>query len=429
MRNFSNDKSYALEQDSQDPLKPYREQFHIPRGKNGEACIYFCGNSLGLQPKAALEYVAQEMVDWARWGVDGHFEGKHPWLPYHEFLTEQTARLVGAQPAEVVVMNTLTVNLHLMMVSFYRPATRRFKVLMEAKAFPSDQYAVQSQVKFHGYDPETAILVVGPRERESYIRTTDIEDVLEEQGESIAMVLLGGVNYYGGQAFEMEKIVQAGHAKGCVVGFDLAHAAGNLLLDLHGWDVDFAVWCSYKYLNGGPGCVAGCFVHERFANRPELPRFSGWWGQNKQTRFRMTQEFGAIPGAEGWQLSNPPILPLASLRAAMDIFDAAGMPALRQKSKRLTGYLALLLQDSCGENVEILTPEDPEQRGCQLSIKVREHGKQLHEILKARSVVCDWREPDVIRVAPVPIYNSFIDVFNFVTIFSEELTQLKTQTV
>ncbi len=413
MSDFSTEKSQATQLDRDDLLSKHREQFHLPAERNGQPCIYLCGNSLGLQPKSTADYVQRELEDWARLGVEGHFEARTPWLSYHEVLAEQTARLVGAKPTEVVVMNTLTVNLHLLMVSFYRPTANRHKILVEAGAFPSDQYAVKSQLEYHGFDPQHSLVELSPKDGESSVRTEDIETVLTEQGNQIALMLLGGVNYYSGQAFELERITTAARASGCVVGFDLAHAAGNVALHLHDWQVDFAVWCSYKYLNGGPGCTAGAFVHERHARTPALPRFAGWWGHDKQTRFLMGPEFTPIPGAEGWQVSNPAILPLAALRASMAMFDEAGMPALVAKSRRLTGYLESLLQQKCFDYITILTPDVPEQRGCQLSLRVK-NGKQLHGQLKQNNVICDWREPDVIRVAPAPFYNTFSDAYNFV---------------
>jgi len=416
---FQNSKSFAAEMDAQDSLAKYRERFHIPKGKNGEDCIYLCGNSLGLQPKSVRAYVEQELKDWETLGVEGHFHAKYPWLPYHELLTEQTARLVGAKPIEVVVMNSLTVNLHLMMVSFYRPTPARHKIIIEGDAFPSDQYAVKSQIKFHGFDPHNSLIELLPRADEATIRAEDIEALIKEEGSSVALILLGGVNYFTGQAFEMEKIAAAGHAAGCTVGFDLAHAVGNVPLRTHDWNVDFAVWCSYKYLNGGPGGIAGCFVHERHANDSSLPRFAGWWGHNKQTRFLMGPNFEAIPGAEGWQLSNPPILPLATLRASMDIFDELGMDKLRIKSEFLTGYLEFLLDHHTNENFTIITPRDHQQRGAQISIRVKKNGKDVLKRLAAADVICDWREPDVIRIAPVPLYNSFMDVHRFVEIFTK----------
>lgn len=417
---YTTEKSFALEMDSRDPLAEYRNKFNIPKAKNGNDCIYLCGNSLGLQPKTVKAYIEQELDDWAALGVEGHLQAKSPWLPYHEFLTEQTARLTGAKPIEVVVMNTLTVNLHLMMVSFYRPIPTRHKILIEANAFPSDRYAVQSQIKYHGFDPATSLLEVKPRDGETFIRTEDIEETIANEGDSIALIMLGGINYYTGQAFEIERITRAGHAKNCIIAFDLAHAIGNVLLNLHDWQVDFAVWCSYKYLNGGPGCIAGCYVHEKYANRTDLPRFSGWWGHNKQTRFLMEPDFDPISGAEGWQLSNPPILPLAALRASMDIFDEVGMPKLRAKSEQLTGYLEFLLHCISGDYITILTPGEINQRGCQLSIEVKEKGKALYDKLQSRDIICDWREPNVVRIAPVPLYNRYIDVYNFVQIFHQE---------
>ena len=387
--------------DSSDPLARFRELFHIPLRPDGSPVVYLCGNSLGLQPKSAREYVNEVVDDWARYAVEGHFKGKHPWMPYHELLTAQTAELFGAQPAEVVVMNNLTVNLHLMLVSFYRPTRERHRIVIEANAFPSDQYAVESQIRFHGLDPATSLVELHPRDGEITLRTEDILESLRREGSSVAVVMLGGVNYYTGQAFDMEAITRAGHSAGSIVGFDLAHAAGNLVLRLHEWDVDFAVWCSYKYLNAGPGSTAGCFVHERHAGRNDLPRFAGWWGQNKQNRFLMGPDFDPIPGAEGWQLSNPAILPMAVLRSSMDIFAQAGMPALRTKSEKLTGYLeSLLLMNS---SLEIITPRDPNQRGAQLSIRVRHNAHKVFTTLNEQGFICDWREPDVIRVSACAI--------------------------
>ncbi len=423
MMNFQTTEAAARQLDERDPLASFRKEFYLPVREDGSECIYLCGNSLGLQPRRAKEFVDREMEDWARFGVEGHFQARSPWMPYHELLTQQTATIVGAQPSEVVVMNTLTVNLHLMMVSFYRPTPGRHKILMEAHAFPSDIYAAQSQIRFHGYDPATALLEIKPREGESFIRTSDIEELLEREGDSIALVLIGGVNYYSGQVFEMARITAAARAHGCLVGFDLAHGVGNIVLELHDWDVDFAVWCSYKYLNGGPGCSAGCFVHERHATA-DVPRFAGWWGQNKETRFLMEPSFEPIAGAEGWQLSNPPILAMAALRASLELFGRAGLPALRQKSESLTGYLEFLLRELAGSFVAVLTPASPAERGCQLSLQVSGNGQLLHQRLQARGVVCDWREPDVIRVAPVPFYNSYLDVYRFVRILQEEYVRL-----
>ncbi len=414
--NYKPDKSYASELDKSDPLASYRSKFFIPKQSNGEDVIYFAGNSLGLQPKTVREYVEQELKDWETLAVEGHMHAKHPWLPYHEFLTEQTARIVGAKPNEVVNMNALTVNLHLMLVSFYRPTLNRHKILIEAKAFPSDYYAVQSQIRFHGLNPETSLVEMNPREGETTIRTEDIEEYLDKEGYSIALVMFAGVNYYSGQAFEMERITKAAHKKGCLCGFDLAHAAGNLVMNLHDWDVDFAVWCTYKYLNGGPGAIAGCFVHEKHITDNSIPKFLGWWGEDKELRFIMEHKFKPIPTVESWQLSNPPILQLASLKASLDIFEKAGMKALREKSEKMTGYLEYLIEQKGGNKIEIITPKDVNQRGCQLSLRTKGEGKKLHKKLLGSGVVCDWREPDVIRVAPVPLYNTFSDVYNFVEI-------------
>ena len=415
---FQTDRGFAEKSDEEDALAVYRDQFFIPKNKEGKDVIYLCGNSLGLQPKTVRSYVEQELKDWEALGVEGHFHAKNPWLPYHELLTEQTAKLVGAKPVEVVTMNTLTVNLHLMLVSFYRPTTMRHKIVIESPAFPSDRYAVESQIRFHGFDPKRSLIELQPRAGEETLRTEDIEDVIEADGNEIAVVLLGGVNYYSGQAFEMERITRVAQAQGCVVGYDLAHAAGNLVLQLHEWNVDFAVWCSYKYLNSGPGGIAGCFVHERHANRFDLPRFAGWWGQTKHIRFKMGPTFDAIPGAEGWQVSNPPILPLAALRASLDIFHEVGMEKLRTKSIALTAYLEHLLDQHVNNEFRVITPREPSQRGCQLSIQVKHNGRAVFKQLMKNDVVCDWREPDVIRIAPVPLYNSFKDVFRFVEILS-----------
>src|SRR5271167_3240034 len=342
--------------DAGDSLAKYRERFHFPELADGSDCVYLCGHSLGLQPKTVRESVEQELKDWELLGVEGHFRARNPWMPYHRLLTEQTARLVGAKPAEVVVMNSLTVNLHLLMVSFYRPSTQRHKILIEGSAFPSDQYAVKSQIRFHGFDPSSSLIELTPRTGESVIREEDILALFQREGDSIALVLLGGVNYASGQAFNMAEITKAGHAHGCVVGFDLAHAAGNLPLALHDWEVDFAVWCSYKYLNGGPGCIGGSFVHQRHSQAWNLPRFAGWWGHDERTRFQMDPEFRPMVGADGWQLSNPSILAMAALRASMDIFDEAGMDQLRTKSVALTGYLEFLLNQDASSKFETITP-------------------------------------------------------------------------
>jgi len=399
------------ELDSSDPLARFRDLFHIPLRPDGSPVVYLCGNSLGLQPKSVRAYVNQVLDDWASHAVEGHFRGKHPWLPYHETLTRQTAELVGATAREVVVMNSLTVNLHLMLVSFYRPTRERHRIVIEANAFPSDRYALESQVRFHGLDPAASLVELHPRKGERTLRTTDILEFLGREGSSVAVVMLGGVNYYTGQAFDMEAITRAGQSAGCIVGFDLAHAAGNLVLRLHDWGVDFAIWCSYKYLNAGPGSTAGCYVHERHADRTDFPRFAGWWGHNKKTRFLMGPDFDPIPGAEGWQLSNPAILPMAALRASMDIFGEAGMQSLRSKSEKLTGYLESLLLGNL--SLDLITPRDPTQRGAQLSVQIRNNARTIFSTLNDQGFICDWREPDVIRVAPVPLYNTYDDVYQF----------------
>jgi kynureninase len=409
----------ADEFDRADPLAGFRDKFHIPRNSSGSELIYFTGNSLGLQPKPAREYVEEELDDWARLGVEGHLRGEHPWLAYHEFLTEPMARVIGAKPIETVVMNSLTVNLHLLMVSFYRSTRERYKIVIEKGAFPSDQYAVESQLRFHFRSSDGALIELAPREGESKLRTDDILETIEREGDSIALILLGGVNYYTGQAFDMEAIAAAGHRAGAVVGFDLAHAAGNIELRMHDWNVDFAAWCSYKYLNGGPGSVGGAFVHERHANSFDLPRFAGWWGHDKETRFLMGPEFKPLAGAEGWQISNPPILQMAALRASLEIFDEAGMGALTEKSKTLTGYLEDLLNEIRDDRISVITPSDPGERGCQLSIRVKDADKSLFDRITSRGVSADWREPDVIRVAPVPLYNSFADVRMFAEILGD----------
>lgn len=416
---FEPSASFASEMDAQDLLKNFREKFHIPKQSNGEEVIYLTGNSLGLQPKTVRACIEQELKDWETLGVEGHTKAKNPWMPYHEFLTEQMAHIVGAKPIEMVVMNSLTVNLHLLMVSFYRPTKERHKIVIEAGAFPSDQYAVQSQIKFHGLAPEKSLIELTPRENETWLRTEDIEKTIAENGDSIALILLGGVNYYTGQAFDMKRITEAGHKAGAIVGFDLAHAAGNIELSLHGWNVDFAAWCSYKYLNAGPGGVAGCFVHERHSENFDLPRFAGWWGHDKETRFLMNSEFVPIKGAEGWQLSNPPIFQMAALKASLDIFEEAEMKNLTEKSGRLTAYLEFLLNEIHDERISVITPSNRSERGCQLSIRVQNANKDLFKTVSTRGVIADWREPDVIRVAPVPLYNSFADVHKFAQILKD----------
>ena len=409
---YENTLAFAQQMDRQDALRGYRDQFLFPQ-HDGRHVLYFCGNSLGLQPKTVRPALLAELDQWATHGVEGHFRGELPWMYYHKFLTQQSARLVGALPHEVVVMNTLTVNLHLMMVSFYRPVAARYKIVMEAGAFPSDQYAVETQVRWHGFDPGTAIVEVAPRPGENTLRTEDILETIEREGDSVALVLFGGVNYYTGQFYELPAIAAAAHRVGAYAGFDLAHTAGNLPLRLHDWDADFAVWCSYKYLNSAPGGPSGAFVHERHGNNPSLPRFAGWWGHDESERFQMRKGFKPMRGAEGWQISNAQILSFAAHKASLDIFDAAGMEALREKSLGLTGYLEFILDTVNREKnlFRIITPRDPLARGCQLSALTDERGKALFDYLTGQGAVTDWREPNVIRFAPVPLYNSYEDVY------------------
>ena len=419
---YENSLAFAQQLDREDPLKPYRERFHFPQHQ-GKDVVYLCGNSLGLQPKSVKDALLAELDQWKTHGVEGHFKGKMPWMYYHKFLTQQTANLVGAKPEEVVVMNTLTTNLHLMMVSFYRPTQDRFKIIMEGGAFPSDQYAIESQVRFHGFDPENAIVEIHPRQGETVLRTEDITETIKSQGDSIALVLFGGVNYFTGQWYDLKSITEAGQSAGAIVGFDLAHAAGNVVLNLHDWGVDFAVWCSYKYLNSGPGGPSGAFVHQRHGNNPDLPRFAGWWGHDEDSRFLMKKGFIPMKGAAGWQLSNAQIFSFAAHKASLDIFDEVGMLALRQKSELMTGFMEFLINEAnrSGYDFKIITPENPEDRGCQLSIITDESGRSLFNYLTENGVITDWREDNlygknagVIRVAPVPLYNSFEDVFRFV---------------
>jgi kynureninase len=412
--------AFASKLDAQDPLASYRQRFFLPRNPQGEECLYLCGHSLGLQPKTAKQYIDEELEDWARLGVEGHFHARHPWMPYHRLLTDQTASLLGAQPNEVVIMNSLTVNLHLMIVSFYRPTKQRHKILIERGAFPSDQYAVASQIIFHGFDPASSLIELTPRPGESILRDEDIDTAIAREGESLALILLGAVNYATGQALDLPRITALGRHQGSLVGFDLAHAAGNIPLHLHDWGPDFAVWCSYKYLNAGPGCPGGCFVHHRHATA-NLPRFSGWWGHDDQSRFAMPAQFQPIPGAEGWQLSNPPILALAPLRASLDIFHEAGIDRLRAKSLQLTAYLEFLLTNLHSPALTIITPPEPHRRGAQLSLRLSSKQKAWCDQLAATGLIADWREPDILRLAPVPLYNSFTDVYNSVARFANAL--------
>ncbi|OUR94776.1 kynureninase [Flavobacteriales bacterium 34_180_T64] len=414
MSNYKSGLDYAKSQDQNDELAPYRDQFHIPKDKDGNEWIYMTGNSLGLQPKSTKSYINQELEDWANLGVEGHTEAKNPWLPYHEFLTESMAKVVGAKPIEVIVMNTLTANLHFMMVSFYQPTKSRYKIVIEADAFPSDKYAVESQLRHHGYDDKDGLILWKARAGEELARYEDLEAIMESQGDEIALIMIGGVNYYTGQYFDLKRITELGHKHGCIVGFDCAHGAGNVELNLHDSGADFAVWCTYKYLNSGPGSLAGCFVHERHAHNKDLNRFTGWWSHNKQTRFNMRHEFDVLPGAEGWQLSNPPILSMAAIKASLDIFNEVGMKKLNEKSRSLTGYFEFLLKQLGEDVIKIITPIDPNERGCQLSIQVLNADKILHDKLTEAGVISDWREPDVIRCAPVPLYNTYQDVYHMV---------------
>ena len=419
---YSSDEEFARRQDAEDSLGKFRDRFHLPRGPAGEPLIYFVGNSLGLMPKATRQIVEQEMEDWARLAVDGHFDAATPWYSYHETLREHAARLVGARPNEVVCMNSLTVNLHLLMATFYRPRETRHKILMEDPAFPSDTYAIKSQIAHHGFQPNESLLLARPRGGEFTLRQEEIEALIKKEGEQIALVLFAGVNFFTGQWFDLERLTTVAQSRGCVVGIDLAHAVGNVPLRLHDWKIDFAVWCSYKYLNSGPGAVAGAFVHERHATNRTLPRLAGWWGNDPATRFRMQlePEFIPLPSADAWQVSNPPILAMAPLRGSFAIFDeAGGMEPLREKSRRLTGYLEFLLDRIPSRLFSVITPRSAEARGCQLSILVHEHPKELFHKLEAAGVKTDFREPNVIRVAPTPLYNTFHEVWRFARILAE----------
>lgn len=413
---YQNTLVFAQQMDEADPLHEFKSYFYIPQYE-GKDCIYFTGNSLGLQPRITAQYVQQELDDWAKLGVEGHFQAKHPWMPYHEIFPQQLSKIVGCKEEEVVVMNQLTVNLHLLMVSFYRPTQQRYKIICEAKAFPSDQYAFETQARYHGFDPVNAVVEVAPREGEHTLRTEDIIDTINKHGDSVAVVLLGGINYYTGQFFDLEAITKAAHAVGAYAGFDLAHAAGNVELHLHDWDIDFACWCSYKYLNSGPGGVAGVYIHEKHITNKELPRFAGWWGYKKDTRFKMEKGFEPIPTAEGWQLSNAPILSMAAHKAALDIFEEADMDKLHTKRKQLAGYLHYILAEinrrHAEKVIEVITPADENERGCQVSMLMLKRGKEIFDGLMKQGVIADWREPNVIRVAPVPLYNTFEEVWRF----------------
>lgn len=411
LSNYKSGLDFALEQDQKDELAPYRNQFHFPKDKNGRDCIYMTGNSLGLQPKRTKDYVNAVMEDWANLAVEGHFNGKNPWLSYQEGLGESMAKIIGAKPLEVVVMNTLTANLHFLMASFYKPTKSRYKILIESDAFPSDKYAIESQLRHHGFDDKEGLVLWTAPKNEELVNFKDLETILETQGDEIALILIGAVNYYTGQFYDLKRITELGHKHGCIVGFDCAHGAGNVALNLHDSGADFASWCTYKYLNSGPGSIAACFVHERHAYNKNLNRFSGWWGHNKETRFRMRDDFDQLPGAAGWQLSNPPVLSLAAIKASLEIFNEVGMEKLIKKSKNLTGYLEFLLKQLGEDTIKIITPINPQERGCQLSIFIKNADKTLHDKFTEAGVISDWREPNVIRCAPAPLYNSYQDVY------------------
>ena len=419
MIQYSLEQEFAEQMDANDPVASLRKEFYIPKAASGLDSIYFCGHSLGLQPITARKNIEKTLYDWEKLGVEGHFHGAPRWLDYSELLSPKLAKIVGAQQSEIAIMNTLTVNLHLMLVSFYRPTPDKHKILIEANAFPSDRYALNSQIQFHGYAPETSLLELKPRDGETHIRTEDIEQLLEREGESIALVFLGGVNYLTGQYFNLEKITKKAQQYSCYVGFDLAHAVGNVSLTLHDWQVDFAVWCHYKYLNGGPGAIAACFVHEKYAHQSDLPRFAGWWGNKIETRLLMESQFQPSTGAEGWQVSNPDVLSLASLSASLDIFERVGMEQLVAKSRLLTGYLEFLLNNLENKSLLLLTPSHPQARGCQLSMQLKNTTGTILKKLTEAGIVCDWREPDTLRIAPAPLYNSFTEIFQFVQTLSK----------
>ena len=416
--NIQNTIEFAKSLDRQDPLRSFRSKFLIPKVE-GKESIYLIGNSLGLQPKTTKKFINDELEDWAQLGGEGHVHSRRPWLFYHKLTKNALAKVVGAKLSEVVAMNQLTVNLHLMLVSFYRPTKKRYKILTEAGAFSSDQYAFESQIKFHGLSPNKTLIELKPRRGEYTLRTEDILDTIKAHRNELALIIFGGVQYYTGQFFDIKNITAAGHAAGAVVGFDLAHAVGNVPLNLHKNNVDFAVWCSYKYLNAGPGAIAGAFVHENHANATNLPRLAGWWGHNEEERFQMKKGFKPMPGVDGWQLSNVPIFQSAALLASLEIFNEAGINAIRKKSIQLTGLLEFLLwqMDSYGKDFTIITPPNPEERGCQLSILMKRDGKKVFKKFSQAGIIADWREPNVIRVAPVPMYNTFEEVVRFVKKF------------
>ncbi|MFL2621272.1 MAG: kynureninase [Flavobacteriaceae bacterium] len=418
---FETSFDFAIKMDQNDELKYYRDSFHFPVDSNGNKILYFTGNSLGLQPKTTKEAVEQELDDWANFAVEGHFKAKNPWMPYHELLTNDMAEIVGAKPEEVVIMNSLTANLHFLMISFYNPTKKRFKILIESDAFPSDRFAVKSQLKLHGFDPKNDLIEWSPRGNENLLRIEDLQEIIKKNGDEIALILVGGVNYYTGQLLDLKKIAKIGHSKGCKVGIDLAHGVGNVNLKLHESGIDFAAWCTYKYLNSGPGSLGGIFVHNKHKKNKSLKRLTGWWGQNKSKRFKMREELDISNGAEGWQLSNPAILSMAAIKASLELFRKVGMNKLRMKSINLTGYLEYLILQMNNKNIDIITPKDPNQRGCQLSIKLNNSNKILHENLRLNNVITDWRDPNVMRCAPVPFYNSYQDVYNFVKILRKLL--------
>lgn len=411
---FQIDLQYAQSKDDIDFLNSFRSRFHFPK-HNDQDSVYFCGNSLGLQPRSTSYLFQKELDDWAKWGVEGHFNAAQPWLSYHKQFTESLTKICGALPHEVVATNTLTVNLHLLMISFYKPdtTTGRIKIIMEGGAFPSDQYAMETQVRMHGLNPETTIIELLPREGELTLRPEDIIATIETIGDELALVMLGGVNYYTGQLYDMEGITKAAHKAGAIAGFDLAHAMGNVPLQLHDWDVDFACWCSYKYLNSGPGAVGGIFVHEKHVQSQDTFRLAGWWGNEEATRFKMKKGFIPTPTAESWQMSNAPVFNMIGLKASLDIFDKTTMEELRKKSVELTAYLSFLLEDITHLDFEVITPKDPAQRGAQLSILFGADGRKVFDILTDNGVIADWREPNVIRIAPVPMYNTFEDCYRF----------------
>ncbi|MDA0195357.1 MAG: kynureninase [Bacteroidetes bacterium] len=415
---YINSRKFAVDCDRNDPLKEFRDYFYFPK-KDDKPVIYFCGNSLGLQPKKVRDFFTEEMDNWAEHGVEGHFKGKRPWVDYHKHFRESLGRLVGAKETEVVAMNSLTVNLHLLMVSFYRPTPSRFKIICEAGAFPSDRYAIESQIRFHGFDPEQALVAIEPLGGECVIKTDQILSEIKQAGDELALVLFSGVQYYSGQYFDINKIAETAHHVGAFAGFDLAHAIGNVPLSLHNWNVDFAVWCSYKYLNSGPGGVGGAFVHQKHHDQ-NLPQFAGWWGTNESERFEMKKEFNPMVSADRWQLSNAPVFNMAAHLASLEIFEQAGINALREKSLQLTGFLEFLLSD-LHELIHIITPKSPDERGCQLSLLIDANGREIFDQLHEQNVIVDWREPNVVRAAPVPLYNTFCEVYDFVQILKSAI--------